>query len=77
MVRLHLDAGKVDGIRPNDIVGSIAYFADIPGRSIGAIRIEQDHTLVDVPEQFVQQVLSKKDDYQIRRQRITIGVAGG
>ncbi len=77
MVRLHLNAGKEDGIRPNDIVGSIAYFGDIPGRSIGAIRIEQNHTLVDVPEQFVQQVLAKKESYQIRRQRITIDVAGG
>ncbi len=76
MVRLHVNAGKEAGIRPNDIVGSIAYFADIPGRAIGAIQIEQDHTLVDVPEQFVKQVLAKKDDYQIRRQRIEIGVAG-
>lgn len=30
MVRLLLDAGKAQGIRPNDIVGSIAYHADIP-----------------------------------------------
>ena len=77
MVRLYLNAGKKDGIRPSDVVGSIAYHANIPGRSIGAIQIEGDHTLVDVPEEFVSQVLAKKDAYQIRRQKIEIGVASG
>ena len=36
MVRLLLDVGKAQGIRPNDIVGSIAYQANIPGNTIGA-----------------------------------------
>jgi len=39
MMRLSLDVGRKDGIRPNDIVGAIAYHADIPGHSIGKILI--------------------------------------
>jgi ATP-dependent RNA helicase DeaD len=72
MVRLRLNAGKTHGIRPADVVAAIAYNAGIPGRTIGAIRIRPQHTIVDVPEQFVGQVLAKNGDYQIRSQQITI-----
>lgn len=72
MVRLLLDAGKAQGIRPNDVVGSIAYHADIPGHTIGAIHIQDQHTLVDVPEQFVAQVLDKAKDYRIRQHLIKV-----
>ena len=72
MVRLVLNAGKVHGVRPNDVVGTLAYHADIPGRSIGAIRIQEAQTLVDVPEKFVAQVLEKSDRYQIHRRSIAV-----
>ncbi|MFQ5437026.1 MAG: DEAD/DEAH box helicase, partial [Anaerolineae bacterium] len=72
MVRLQLNAGKAQGIRPNDVVGTIAYHANIPGRSLGAIRIQPEFTWVDVPEQFVGQVLEKSGNYQIHRQPIEV-----
>lgn len=72
MVRLSLSAGKRHGIRPNDVVGTIAYHADIPGRAIGAIRIQEQHTFLDVPEKFVAQVLANSDKYQIRQQAVTV-----
>jgi ATP-dependent RNA helicase DeaD len=75
MVRLSLGAGKTLGIRPSDVVGTIAYHAEIPGRTIGAIRIENDHTLVDVPSQFVAQVLAKTGCYRIRRQPVAVALA--
>ncbi|MFZ2041197.1 MAG: DEAD/DEAH box helicase [Desulfobacterales bacterium] len=75
MVRLSLGAGKTLGIRPSDVVGTIAYHAEIPGRTIGAIRIENDHTLVDVPSQFVAQVLAKTGRYRIRRQPVAVALA--
>ena len=58
MVRLTLSAGKVHGVRPNDVVGTIAHHANIPGHTIGAIRIQEHHTLVDVPADLVAQVLA-------------------
>jgi len=71
MVRLSLNAGKSHGLRPNDVVGAIASHANIPGSTIGAIHIQQEHTLLDIPEQFVSQVLHKSG-YRIRRQMITV-----
>jgi len=72
MVRLTMSMGKVHGIRPADVVGAIAYHADIPGNTIGKIFIEDQHTLVDVPEQFVGQVLAKAGKYSIRKQAFTV-----
>jgi ATP-dependent RNA helicase DeaD len=75
MVRLSLNMGKQHGIRPNDIVGTIAYHADIPGSSIGKIFIQDKHSLVDVPEALAQQVLAKTGDYRIRQQPVSIKLA--
>jgi ATP-dependent RNA helicase DeaD len=75
MVRLTLSAGKMHGARPNDVVSTIARHADIPGNAIGAIRIQERHTFVDVPEQFVNRVLAKAGQYQIRKQAVTVTCA--
>ena len=72
MVRLTLNRGRSHGVNPNDVVSTIAYHADIPGRTIGAIKIRAHDTIVDVPENFVQQVLAKNGDYLVRKQHITI-----
>lgn len=74
MVRLTLSKGKNHGIRPNDVVGTIAAYANIPGRSIGKISIQKEFTLVDVPVQYVSQVMAQKGNYQIHKQPIGISV---
>jgi len=72
MVRLTLSTGKANGIRPNHVVGALAHYADIPGHSIGKIRIQEQHTLVDVPEKFVGKVLAETGTYRIGKQAITV-----
>ncbi len=67
--------GKRAGVRPGDVVGTIAYHADIPGKSLGRITIREDHTMVDVPTEFVDQVLSKQGSYQIHRQDVELKLA--
>ncbi len=66
MVRLSLDKGRANGIRPGEVVGTLAYHANIPGRVIGAINIQAQHTYVDIPEQFVARVLEKNGSYRLR-----------
>jgi ATP-dependent RNA helicase DeaD len=75
MVRLSLNMGKKHGIRPNDIVGTIAYHADIPGSSIGKIFIQEKQSYVDVPETLAGQVLAKTGDYRIRQQPVAVKLA--
>jgi ATP-dependent RNA helicase DeaD len=76
MVRLSLSAGKAHGVRPNDVVGAIAFHAGMPGSAIGAIRIAQQHTLVDIPEKYVAQVLDNSGRTRLRREVVTVERAG-
>lgn len=72
MVRISLNLGKAQGLRVNDVVGVIAYHASIPGHMIGKILIHEDRALVDVPEQFAMQVLSKSGEIQFHRQAVEL-----
>jgi len=75
MVRLKLNKGKTQGIRPNDIVGTIAFHANIPGYVIGKIRIEDKFTFVDVPEDVVDQVLKQNGNYRIGKEKFSLAKA--
>ena len=50
----------------DDMDGTLAYWAYIPGYTIGAIQIQEQYTLVDVPEQYVDQVLDKAGTLKIQ-----------
>ena len=72
MVRISMSLGRTHGIRPSDVVGTLAFHADIPGHTIGKIFIEDKHTFVDVPESLVGKVLSKKVNYKFKRQPVIV-----
>ena len=74
MVRFSVSKGRVHGIRPNEVVSTLAYYADIPGHAIGKILIEDEHTLVDVPEKFAEKVLGQ-GKYRMRKQAVTVELA--
>jgi ATP-dependent RNA helicase DeaD len=75
MVRLFVDAGRNEGVRPGDIVGAIANEANIPGKAIGAIDIYDHFTYVDVPAKYSRQVLERMEHAEIRRRQVNIRVA--
>ncbi|HYE90428.1 MAG TPA: DbpA RNA binding domain-containing protein, partial [Terriglobales bacterium] len=75
MVRLFIDAGRRNGVRPGDIVGAIAGEADIPGHTIGAIDIHDSFTLVEVPSEYVTKVLAAMRDATIRTRPVSVKVA--
>jgi ATP-dependent RNA helicase DeaD len=72
MVRLRLNKGKMHGIRPNDIVGTIAFHANIPGYTIGKIHIEDKQTFVDIPEDLVEQVMKHNGNYRIGKEKFSL-----
>jgi ATP-dependent RNA helicase DeaD len=75
MVRLKLNKGRSSGIRPNDIVGTIAFHANIPGYAIGKIRIEDAFTFVDIPEDLVEQVLKHNGNYRVGKEKFSLAKA--
>ena len=72
MVRLLLSTGRADGVRVNHVVGTLSHYADIPGRSLGKISIQNQHTLVDVPEKLVGRVLGQGANYRIGNKAFTV-----
>jgi ATP-dependent RNA helicase DeaD len=72
MIRLKLNKGKLNGIRPNDIVGQIAFHANIPGYTIGKIRIEERQSFVDIPEDLVEQVLRHNGNYRVGKEKFNL-----
>ncbi|MFN8413291.1 MAG: DbpA RNA binding domain-containing protein [Anaerolineales bacterium] len=72
MVRLKVNKGKMHNVRPSDIVGQIAFHANIPGYTIGKIRIEEKHTFVDVPEEAVDQVIKHSGNYKIGKEKFSV-----
>ncbi|MEJ5346966.1 MAG: DEAD/DEAH box helicase [Chloroflexus sp.] len=70
MVRLQINLGRNDQIRPADIVGAIANESGLPGRSIGEIEIRARTSVVEVPRRAAQQVLQALNRTTLRGQRV-------
>ncbi|MEA2489323.1 MAG: ATP-dependent helicase DeaD [Acidobacteriota bacterium] len=75
-VRLSMAVGRADGIRPADVVGSIANEAGIPGRDIGPIDIREEITYVTVPEDVADLVLEKVGHAKFRGRPVNMRRAG-
>lgn len=77
MARLFISVGKIDGIRPGDIVGSIAGESGIDGRLIGRIDMFDKYTFVEVPKENAAKVIEAMKAARIRGNSITIEPASG
>lgn len=75
MVRIALNAGRMNGVMPNMVVSAIARTADIPGRELGKIQIQDRTTFVDVPEPLVSRVLAQSGDYRFGKRLASAEVA--
>ena len=75
MTRLFTDVGRGGGIGPSDVVGAIANEGNVPGKAIGAIDIYDEFTLVDIPSEFVEQLLSQMRNTRIRGEKANVRVA--
>jgi len=65
MRRYRIKVGHDHGVKPGNIVGAIANEAKLPSRLIGPIKIHQDHSTVELPED-----LSPKQLHVIRTARV-------
>ena len=75
MVRLFINVGKKSKIRAKDIVGAIANEAGIPGKTLGEIAIFDEYTFVDVPNEFVRDILHGMKHAKIKGKRVHIEIA--
>lgn len=71
-VRLFVNVGKKDRVRPGDIVGAIAGESGMPGQLIGAIKMYDNYTFVEVPGEYVEEVLQAMKHVKIKGRDIHI-----
>jgi ATP-dependent RNA helicase DeaD len=72
MTLLRLSVGKDESIRPSDLVGAIAGEARISSSVIGAIKVHDDYSLVEVPEELAAQIVSALKATKIRGHKVSI-----
>ena len=72
MVRLFINIGKKQNIRPGDILGAIAGETGIPGSLVGAIDMYDKYTFVEVPTEVAADVLDAMSKGKIKGKTINI-----
>lgn len=74
-VRLFLTVGKVDNVRPGDILGAIAGETGIPGRAVGDINIFDKYSFVNVPGNYADEIIDVMMGNRIKNKKIHIEIA--
>ena len=69
-VRLFVGAGRLAGVRPGDLVGAITGEAGIESRSLGAIEIADNFSLVEIEESLVDDVIAAMRSASIRGKKV-------
>ncbi len=69
-VRLYINLGHNEGVRPKDLVGAIANEAGINSRDIGDIEIKGSFSLVEVPGVIVNNIISALNKTTIKGYRL-------
>jgi ATP-dependent RNA helicase DeaD len=72
MTLLRISVGKEESVRPADLVGAIAGEARISSSVIGAIKVHDDYSLVEVPEEVAARVVSALKATKIRGHKVTV-----
>ncbi len=76
LVSYRIEVGRRDGVAPREIVGAIANEAGIEGRFIGRIDIEDDYSLVDLPEGMPREIFQHLRGVFVRGKRLNLSLAG-
>jgi ATP-dependent RNA helicase DeaD len=77
MTRLFLSLGKTHGVMAKEIVGMLYREAGLPDGCLGRITLFPKHSLVDVPEQFVGQVMERTRSARLRGRPFRMDVDRG
>jgi ATP-dependent RNA helicase DeaD len=76
MERFRIEVGHVHGVKPGNIVGAIANEAGLEGRHIGAIEIESEFSLIDLPVGMPREVFQDLKKVWVCGQQLGISRVG-
>ncbi|NLC17686.1 MAG: DEAD/DEAH box helicase [Clostridiales bacterium] len=72
MVRLFINLGKNQKVKPGDILGAIAGETGMPGKLIGSIDMYDKYTFVEVPREYASEVIQVMKTAKIKGKSINI-----
>ena len=72
LARVFIAAGKKAGIRPADLVGAIAGESGVPSNAIGAIRIAENFSVVEVPEDLADGIIEAVGAGTLRGKKVKV-----
>jgi ATP-dependent RNA helicase DeaD len=72
VTRIYIGLGRKAGMRPGDLVGAIANEAGIDARAIGAVDIADRFSLVEVPDEAVDEIIGALRNTTIRGKRVVV-----
>lgn len=72
MVRLFINIGKKDRVKPGDILGAIAGESGMPGKLVGAIDMYDKYTFVEVPREYGREVLEGMKNTKIKGRSVNM-----
>lgn len=72
MVRLFINIGKKQNVRPGDILGAVAGESGMSGKLVGCIDMYDKYTFVEVPKDRAMDVLHAMDHAKIKGKEINI-----
>lgn len=72
MVRLFINLGKKQNVKPGDILGAIAGETGMPGKLIGTIDMYDKYTFVEVPREYAPDVIETMKSARIKGKSINI-----
>jgi ATP-dependent RNA helicase DeaD len=75
MVKLFITVGKMDSIKNKDIIGSISSNTIVSGSEIGKIKILDKYSFVEIPGEYVNEVLKDMQGKEIKGRKCNIEVA--
>jgi ATP-dependent RNA helicase DeaD len=64
--QVFLNVGRLQEVRPKDILGAMAGETGLPGSAFGSINVQSKHTLVEVPEDQLDMILEKLKKVRIK-----------
>lgn len=75
MVRLFINIGRKNRVRPGDIVGALAGESNVPGKLIGCIDVHDHYTFVEVPKEYARDVLDAMNHTKIKGKSVAVAPA--
>jgi ATP-dependent RNA helicase DeaD len=70
--KLFVTLGERDGVKPGDLVGTIAGEAGIPGGSIGKVEVYESHTIVEVPAAESEKIIAALNGKMIKGRKVAV-----